>query len=72
MTIEYVLLLVMGGVLFMGTLMKAPKRAFEVGGARLAARVEVQLATGTGFKPYPPTSGGPSNENERVPWSETE
>lgn len=56
----------------MGTLMKAPKRAFEVGGARLAARVEVQLATGTGFEAYPTTAGGTSNENKRVPWSETE
>lgn len=54
----------------MGTLMKAPKKAFEVGGARLAARVEVQLATGTGFEPYP--ASGASNENKRVPWSETE
>lgn len=72
MTIEYVLLLVMGGVLFMGTLMKAPKRAFEVGGARLAARVEVQLATGTGFEAYPTSAGGTSSENKRVPWSETE
>lgn len=70
MTLEYVLLLVMGGVLFMGTLMKAPKKAFEMGGARLAARVEVQLATGTGFEPYP--TGGPSNENKRVPWVESE
>ncbi len=56
----------------MGTLMKAPKRAFEVGGARLAARVEVQLATGTGFEPYPATTGGASNENKRIPWSEVE
>lgn len=72
MTVEYVLLLVMGGVLFMGTLMKAPKTAFEVGGARLAARVEVQLATGTGFKPYPGSTGGASSENERIPWVEVE
>jgi len=72
MTLEYVLLLVMGGVLFMGTMLKAPKRAFEQGGALLAARVEVQLATGTGFKPYPGSTGGNSNENGRVPWVEVE
>lgn len=69
MTVEYVLLLVIGGVLFMGTLMKAPKKAFEQGGARLAARIEVQLATGTGFQPYP---GGSDAEEERVPWAERE
>ena len=69
MTIEYILLLVMGGVLFMGTLIKAPKKAFEQGGARLAARVEVQLATGAGFKPYP---SGASSEDKRVPWVESE
>lgn len=56
----------------MGTLMKAPKKAFEQGGARLAARVEVQLATGTGFEPYPQSSGGASNENGRVPWVEVD
>lgn len=73
MTIEYVLLLVMGGVLFMGTLIKAPKKAYEQGGARLAARVEVQLATGTGFKPYKGGSGGgSSSEADRVPWIESE
>lgn len=71
MTLEYVLLLVMGGVLFMGTMMKAPKKAFEMGGARLAARVEVQLATGTGFVPYSP-SGGASNEKGHIPWVEKE
>ena len=54
----------------MGTLMKAPKFAFEQGGARLAAKVEVQLSTGTGFEPYP--LGGPSNEQSRVPWVESE
>jgi len=69
---EYVLLLVMGGVLFMGTLMNAPKRAFEQGGARLAARVEVQLATGIGFKPYSSVAGGGSDENGRIPWVEKE
>ncbi len=53
----------------MGTLMRAPKKAFEQGGARLAARIEVQLATGTRFKPYPGVSD--ANENT-VPWVERE
>lgn len=69
MTIEYVLLLVMGGVVFMGTLIKAPSIAFNKGGQRLAARVETQIATGSGFKPYPK---GPTDEDKRVPWSEKE
>lgn len=67
MTIEYVLLLIMGGVMFMSALMKAPKTAFEEGGVRLASRVETQLATGSGFKPYP--GGG---DAETVPWNRSE
>ncbi|MBC7457180.1 MAG: hypothetical protein H7235_02800 [Bdellovibrionaceae bacterium] len=66
MTIEYVLLLVMGGVVFMSALLKAPKMAFEKGGVHLAARVETQIATGSGFAPY---SGGVPNEEGRVPWT---
>ena len=67
MTIEYVLLLVIGGVTFMGALMKAPKTAFEQGGVRLAARVETQLATGSGFQPYKP------NANDgAIPWQRQE
>ena len=60
MTIEYVLLLIMGGVMFMSALMSAPKMAFEKGGVRLAARVETQIATGSGFTPYKTktTNGG--------------
>ena len=69
MTIEYVLLMVMGGLLFMSALIKAPKVGFEKGGVRLAARVETQIATGSGFKPYP--KNGASNEG-RVPWVEKE
>jgi|NOAtaT_7_FD_contig_21_5207454_length_345_multi_4_in_0_out_0_2 hypothetical protein len=69
MTLEYVLLLVIGGVLFMGTLTRAPQKAFKEGGVRLAARVETQLATGTGFKPYPVGAG---DEDKRVPWTEKE
>lgn len=72
MTVEYVLLLVIGGVFFMGTLMKAPKYAFEEGGTRLATRVEVQLATGTKFKPYKGASGGAANGNGTIPWHEKE
>ena len=53
MTIEYVLLLIIGGVTFMGALIKAPKAAFEQGGVRLASRIETQLATGSGFNAYP-------------------
>ena len=67
MTIEYVLLMIMGGVVFMSALIKAPKVGFEKGGVRLAARVETQLATGTGFKPYL----GSNNEG-RVPWVDKE
>jgi hypothetical protein len=67
MTIEYVLLLIIGGVLFMSSLMKAPKVAFEEGGVRLASRVETQLATGSGFTPYP--GGG---DEGTVPWSRTD
>jgi hypothetical protein len=69
MTLEYVLLLVIGGVVFMSTLAKAPRKAFNEGGTRLAARVETQIATGNGFKPYP---RGNSNEDQRVPWVEKE
>ncbi len=64
MTIEYVLLLLLGGVLFMSALMKAPQKAFEEGGVRLASRVETQLATGSGFQPYP--GGGDAGS---VPWN---
>lgn len=68
MTLEYVLLLIMGGLVFMSALIKAPKVAFEKGGVRLAARVETQIATGTGFTPY-----GKGSPNEgRVPWFEKE
>lgn len=68
MTIEYVLLLIMGGVVFMSALIKAPKVAFEKGGVHLAARVETQIATGSGFTPY---ANGNGHEG-RVPWFEKE
>lgn len=69
MTLEYVLLMTVAGVVFMSTLMKAPKSAFQNGGVRLAARVETQIATGNGFKPYPT---GASANDKRVPWIEKE
>ncbi|MBC7420930.1 MAG: hypothetical protein H7328_09390 [Bdellovibrio sp.] len=69
MTLEYVLLMVVGGVLFMSVLIKAPKKGFEQGGVRLAARVETQIATGSGFKPFP---SGASDEDKRVPWIDKE
>ncbi len=62
------LLLILGGVTFMSALMKAPKVAFEEGGVRLAARVETQLATGSGFKPYPGTGSGSGGDDGTVPW----
>ncbi len=67
MTLEYVLLLTIAGVVFMKTLMTAPSEAFNKGGVRLAARVESQIATGTGFKPYPT---GASDNDKRAPWVE--
>lgn len=67
MTIEYVLLVIVGGLVMMSALMKAPKVAYEEGGVRLAARVETQIATGSGFKPYP---GG--SEDGTVPWTRRE
>ncbi len=67
MTIEYVLLLVMGGVVFMSVLIKGPKTAYEKGGIRLAARVENQIATGTGFNPYLK-----SGDDGKVPWIDKE
>jgi hypothetical protein len=64
MTLEYVLLLAMGGLVFMSALMKAPKTGFYQGSTRLGSRIETQLATGNGFTPYQ-ASGG---DNGKVPW----
>ncbi|MBY0452529.1 MAG: hypothetical protein K2P92_05790 [Bdellovibrionaceae bacterium] len=69
MTLEFVLLMTVVGIAFMSTLMSAPKKAFQGGGVRLAARVETQIATGSGFKPYPT---GASDDDKRVPWVEKE
>lgn len=67
MTLEYVLLLVMAGLMFMSVLFKAPKTAFESGGVRLAARIENQITTGSGFKPYPS-----QGDDGKVPWIDKE
>lgn len=67
MTVEYVLLLIMGGVMFMSVLIRGPKTAFEKGGVRLASRIENQLATGSGFKPYPG-----QGDDGKVPWIDKE
>ena len=52
MTIEYVLLLAISSFLLLPPLFKAPQQGFKEGSARFAARVESQLATGSGFNPY--------------------
>lgn len=68
MTIEYVMLLALGAMVLMPALLKAPKDGFNKGSVKLGARVETQLATGSGFKPYP-NSGG---DNGNVPWDKKE
>lgn len=50
MTVEYVLLLSLFVLFMMGSIMKAPTRAFENAGPKLGARVERHLMTGDGFK----------------------
>lgn len=67
MTIEYVVLLALAGLVLMPALLNAPKKGFYNGSVKLGARVETQIATGSGFKPYP---GGGDNEN--VPWAKKE
>jgi len=66
-TIEYILLLIMGGVIFMSVLIQGPKTAYEKGGVHLAARIETQIATGSGFQPYPG-----QGDNGKVPWIDKE
>lgn len=68
MTIEYVVLLALAGLVLMPALLRAPKDGFNKGSVKLGARVETQLATGSGFKPYPGTGG----DSERVPWEKKE
>jgi len=64
MTIEYVLLLAIAGLVFMSTLTRAPKYAFVNGSQKLGSRIETQLATGSGFTPYQSTGG----DVGKVPW----
>jgi hypothetical protein len=49
MTIEYILLLVAVFGITLKVFIEAPKNAFKEAGPKLGARVEKQLATGTGF-----------------------
>lgn len=50
MTVEYVLLLVMFLVFGLGAIFKdGPYSAFQKGGPKLGARVEMHLITGDGF-----------------------
>lgn len=63
MTIEYVMLLALGVGFFLGPMIKAPKVGLDKGSQALGARIETQLATGSGFKPY--ARGG---DNGRPNW----
>ncbi len=56
MTIEYLLLLFIFVFVLMGTLVNGPRDSFLESGPRLGARIEMQIATGEGFKPK--TTGG--------------
>jgi hypothetical protein len=49
MTVEYILLLVAIFGIALKFFVSAPRDAFREAGPRLAARVEKNLATGTGF-----------------------
>ena len=49
MTVEYVLLLSLFVLFFMGALIKGPNDAFKNAGPKLGARVEQNLMTGTGW-----------------------
>lgn len=51
MTIEYVLLLICMFGFALKAFVSAPATAFKESGPRLAARIEQQISTGTGFKP---------------------
>lgn len=67
MTMEYVLLLALSGLILMPALLKYPNQGFSKGSTRLGARIETQLATGSGFNPYP--GGG---DDKKVLWVEKE
>ena len=64
MTIEYVVLLALAAIVLLPALMSGPKKGFSVGSSKLGARVETQLATGSGFVPYPKTG----SDSGKVPW----
>jgi len=49
MTIEYILLMVMVFMFALKVFVSAPMTAFKESSPRLGARVEKQIATGTGF-----------------------
>lgn len=68
MTIEYVMLLAIGGLVFMSALLKAPKAGFEKGSVKLGARVETQLSTGSGFTPYK-TTNKTGGDDGKVEWA---
>ena len=50
MTVEYVILMALFAMFFMGTLMKGPFNSFENAGPKLGARVEKHLEVGSGFQ----------------------
>lgn len=50
MTVEYVLMIVVTVLIGFSTLAKLPRDTMARGGAKFAARVEAQLATGQGFQ----------------------
>lgn len=51
MTIEYLLLVVATFFFVIKAMLTVPQAAFKESGPRLAARIEQQLETGSGFKP---------------------
>lgn len=59
MTIEYVLLIIAAFFIGLKAFLSVPAETFRNSGPMLGARIEKQLATGTGFEP----KGTP------VPWS---
>lgn len=61
MTVEYVLLLSLFVLFFMGAIIKGPTNAFNNAGPKLGARVEQNLMTGTGWK---------HKNNDAVEWRE--
>lgn len=50
MTLEYILLLSLFVIFFLGAIIKGPHNAFINTGPKLGARVEQNLMTGTGWR----------------------